>query len=127
MATDGQELIAAALASVESRVQQQIEQARQRREREKQQRAERLAARTRGLASRHSQKLRNLARSGEVADQRVIPGSKNSPVRTDQRTPINSPTAQGDQPQTNAAAAGGDRLLGSRAQAGAHAQGVDHV
>lgn len=61
MATDGQELIQAALASVEDRVQQQIDQAGQRREREKQQRAERLAARSRGLARRHAAKLRNLA------------------------------------------------------------------
>ncbi|MEV5611495.1 hypothetical protein [Streptomyces sp. NPDC052225] len=60
MATDGQELIAAALASAEDRVQQKIEAARKRRERDRQQREQRAAARTAGLSRRHAAKLRNL-------------------------------------------------------------------
>ncbi|MFJ5306122.1 hypothetical protein [Streptomyces sp. NPDC088350] len=57
------ELIEAALASVETRIQQQITDARQRSERDREQRARLTAPRTAGLARRHAQKLRNLAAS----------------------------------------------------------------
>lgn len=60
MADTGQELIQAALAAVEDRIQQQIEAARQRRERDRQRRAEFAAARRAGLGYRNAQKLRNL-------------------------------------------------------------------
>ncbi|MFI8303690.1 hypothetical protein ACIF80_09595 [Streptomyces sp. NPDC085927] len=61
MADSGQQLIEKALGSVEDRIQQQIEAARQRRERERQQRAELAEARAAGLAARRCAKLQRQA------------------------------------------------------------------
>ncbi|MFF3891801.1 hypothetical protein ACFYY3_01075 [Streptomyces sp. NPDC001812] len=80
------ELIAAALASVEDRIQQQIEAARQRREREKKQRAELAAARKAGLARRHAQRLHQQANRGETPTTMIpsqpVKGAGEGPVTT---------------------------------------------
>lgn len=133
MADTGQELIEAALAAVEDRVQQQIEAARQRRERDRQQRQQLAAARNAGLGRRHAQKLRNLART----DAGQEPGSPSrppsptpgdltsqAPARTRASSHVNrynpppareTPEPFGDQPRDRAGAghaharAGGDQ------------------
>jgi regulator of protease activity HflC (stomatin/prohibitin superfamily) len=99
MADTGQELIAAALASVDGRVQQQIEAARQRRERQAQQRAELNAARAAGIGRRNAAKLRHQANRGDtptVAD----PRSPDSNATMVQSTTVPDPRGAADHAAT---------------------------
>ncbi|MFF9861128.1 hypothetical protein [Streptomyces tendae] len=119
MADTGQELIAKALASVDGRVQQQIEAARQRRARQAQQRAELNAARAAGIGRRNAQRLRRQASRQQEASNRG-----DAATVPDLRSPDGN--AGAGQPPTTA----GPRVTGvpqdACRRAGTHARGDDH-